>query len=436
LNEWRAHSEKQEQALRSALAIVICATGVQWGKTTVGAVRLMLSIFSHTASTDNFLVVAPTYKILQQSTLPAFLKVMAGYGEYSKADAVFTTTWGTRVYFRTATDPDSIVGITNIRHIWGDEAGLFTLYFWDNIQARAAFREAPITLTTSPYTLNWLYKQIILPKMRNPKARADVELVQAASWENPFMPRGVIDRAKISMDPRRFNAMFGGQWERMSGLVYDCFDEIENQCDPLPLPAGTRVVGGIDWGYTEPFVLKLRAITPDGAHYGIAEFYKSGLTIMDMIQVAKRFQSVHNMGLVYCGPDQPGYIEEMCRNGIKAIPANNDVRVGIDRHYELIKTRRLKYYRGMNPYTLDEIDTYHYPSPDDVEPDQSVKDLKPVQQHDHAVDADRYISIMTYGTENKARPHVPQERRKQVDHHVETERLKRRRSGGGSEEWS
>ena len=32
---------------------------------------------------------------------------------------------GGKVWCRTGTDPDSIVGITNVRAIWGDEAGLF-----------------------------------------------------------------------------------------------------------------------------------------------------------------------------------------------------------------------------------------------------------------------------------------------------------------------
>lgn len=432
---FRPHSAKQERALFSGSPIVVLGTGIQFGKTTVGALKAKMAIHRFTDPHDNFLVVAPTYKILQQSTLPAFLKVMEGLGSFSKADMVFKVSGGGTVYFRTGENPDSIVGITNVRFVWGDEAGLYTLYFWENMQARAAFKEAQIVLTTSPYTLNWLYKEIIRPSLRGTSPRG-VELIQAASWENPYMPASVIDRARITMDPRRFNAMFGGQWERMSGLVYDCFDDVENQCDEFTLPAGTRFVGGIDWGYTEPFVFKVRAITPDGYQYGVHELYKSGLTIMDMVHVVRRMQPIYDLGLVYCGPDQPGYIEEMCRNGIKAVAANNDVRVGVDRHYELLKTRRLKYFKGKNPYTLDEIDTYHYPSPEDVGPDKNVKDLKPVQQNDHALDADRYISIMTYGSVQKVRPYVPQDRARAVDHHVETERLKRGPRSASAEEWS
>ena len=444
MNEFCPHSPLQDLAIRSEKPIVVLASGIQFGKTTAGAVRLKIAIHTHTDPSDNFLVVAPTFKILQQSTLPAFLKVMQGCGEYSKSDAVFTTTWGTRTYFRTGTDPDSIVGITNIRHVWGDECGLLSLYFFENMTARAAFREAPITLTTSPYTLNWLYKQIILPKLKDPKARPDVELIQAASWDNPFMPSGVIDRARLTMDPRRFNAMFGGQWERMAGLVYDCFDEVENVCKPFALPPGTEYYAGVDWGFSVPFAMTVRAITPDGYHYQVAEFYRTGLSPSQKVEAAKRLKLTFNIKLFYCDPEEPASIAEFNAAGIPAMAADNSVKRGIELHYELIKTRRFKIFEGTSPYTLDEMEGYHWPEPKDLKADQDEKDPNPVAQANHALDASRYVTAMTVRSlesmeANKRRraPYSPSfDTPKQVDHAVETERLKRRPRGGGSEEWS
>jgi hypothetical protein len=70
---------------------------------------------------------------------------------------------GGTCYFRTATEPDSIVGITNVQAIWGDEAGKYSLYFWENMQARASFKNCPIMLTTTPYTSNWIFKELVRP---------------------------------------------------------------------------------------------------------------------------------------------------------------------------------------------------------------------------------------------------------------------------------
>lgn len=407
---------------------------------------MKMALHTHTSADDNFLIVAPTYKIMQQSTLPAFLGMMSGQGAFSKADMVFKMNGGGTVYCRTGTDPDSIVGITNVRHVWGDEAGLLTLYLWENMRARAAFREAPITLTTSPYTLNWIFKEIIRPKLKNPTARPDVELVQAASWENPYMPMSVIDDARKTMDPRRFNALFGGQWERMAGLVYDCFDEAENQVDAFTLPTGSKVVGGIDWGYADPFVFKLRAITPNGFQFGIHEFYKSGLTISDIELIVLRICRTYDVGAIYCDPSNPAYIEQLNRAfhkaGLKAhcLPADNSRRLGIDRHYELLKTRKLKYFTGLNPHTIDEIDTYHYPSPEDLRPDQDSKDALPVEQNDHCVDAERYISVMIYQGQDRRAPFVPAsiegQAPKEEDQFKRIERLKRTPRMPKEEKWS
>lgn len=432
------HSTKQQLALRSEKPIVIAASGIQWGKTIIGALKTKLAMHKFTDAGDNFLVTAPTYKIMQQSTLPAFMKVMDGYGEYSTQRAEFKVNGGGTGYFRTATDPDSIVGVTDVRFIWGDEAGKYSLYFWENIQARAAFKSAQICLTTSPYTLNWIFKEFIRPKQKDVMARDDCELVRAASWENPFFPTATIDRARANMDPRRFNMMFGGSWDQIHGLVYDCFDENENQTAMFPFPTGTRFFGGIDWGYTEPFVLVVHAILPNGRRYQISETYKASLTINDIVTICKQKKDVFTIERFYCDPSQPGYIEELNRNGLQAVGAINDIRPGIDYLYELFKSRHLKLITGSSPHTIDELETYHYPDIDDLKPDQTAKEQKPVGQNDHAMDAMRYVSIMSRNIGNqKSAPKVPDDISKPKDQYKRLEQMKiGKNKRGGTENWS
>lgn len=387
---FKPHTIKQQDAIFSDASITLLGTGIQFGKTISGAIWLKRQIHQHDEKENNFLIVAPTYKILSQSTLPPFLKYMEGFGDYNKAEACFTTHHGAKIFCRTNTDPDSIVGITNIRAIWGDEAGKFTLYFWENIQARAAFKDAPIMLTTSPYTLNWIYKELIKPHKAG--AFTNVKVIQAASNENPYFPASVFEEKKRTMDPRRFQMLFGGEWGKMSGLVYDCFDEDLNTVEPFQLPMGTKYYGGIDWGFTDPFVLLIRAVTPDGRHYQISEFYKTGCTINDIIQLCQRKNAIFGRITYFADPSQPGYIEELCRNHISCIPADNDIRRGVDLHYELIKSRRFKLFKGTSPHSIDEYETYHYPEPEDLGPDDKGKDQLPVDQNNHVMDASRYPS--------------------------------------------
>lgn len=434
--EFIPHSEKQAKAVFSDSKITVLGTGIQYGKTTVGAVRLKLRMHEHTARDDAFLVCAPTYKILEQSTLPAFLKLMEGCGEYHAGKGVFRMYGGGTCYFRTNTDPDSIVGITNVRHIWGDEAGKFSLYFWENIQGRGSFKDCQIDLTTSPYTLNWVYKEIVRPKMRDPGARPDVMLVRARSDENPYFPKSEFERRRLTMDPRRFDMIYGGNWGKMSGLVFDCFDDIGNIVKPYELPKGTRIVCGIDWGYTNPCAMVVRAITPAGYHDQIGEAYQAGLTIDDIIDTAKKMVAAYGIEFFWCGPDQPGYIRKFQEAGLPAMAwdaSKGSVRSGIDAHYELIHSRRYRIWEGTSPCTLDEYESYHYPEPEDLKQDQDSKEQGPVKQNDHAMDANRGVTRMEIQMQGRVKhgtgQYDPQIRR--------LDRLKRaKRRGVQTEKWS
>lgn len=442
MNEFVPHSTKQEELILSDAEETIAATGTQWGKSQAGALWMKRQIHTFNDPSDNFIIGAPTYKIMQQSMVPYFLHYMEGYGDYSKSDGVFKLKRAGTVYFRTETDPDSIVGIPNVKAGWLDEAGKLRLYFYQNYQARAASRGARTLLTTSPYSRNWLYKEKVKPFLEGKLQSDKVKLIRAASWENPYHSlHDPQKRAEMraQMDPRMFDMIFGGEWGQMAGLVYDCWDDEENLVSAFEMPVGTKYVAGIDWGYyPDPFVLKVRAITPDGRHYGVSEFVKTRFTITDIAQVTKQKRETFGVSVFYCDPSQPGYIEELNRAGCTAIGADNDIRRGLDLHYELIKTRRYKEFRGACPFSVDERETYHYPEPEDLGPDDNSKEMLPVDQNNHCMDVDRYLTIMTYRSNLRTSPKVPTEQTGPRQETIE-QRLRRLKRGSRtrhSETWS
>lgn len=428
------HTRKQEELIFSDADITAAVTGTQWGKSQGGSLWMKRQIHTFTEKDDNFIIAAPTYKILQQSIIPYFLRYMEGFGYYNKSESVFRVTGCGTVYFRTETDPDSIVGIPNVRAGWLDEAGKLRLYFYENYQARAAAVGARTLLTTSPYSLNWLYKDIWKPAKEG--KRGDVKLISAASWESPYHslhdPKKLAEK-RATMDPRRFQMVFGGEFGRMIGLVYDCWDDDQNLVPAFLLPTGTKYYGGIDWGFTHPFVLKIRAVTPDGRHYGVSEYYKTGTTLADQIQIAQQKKQVYGVSKFFADPSQPGAIEEFNRSGLPCEGADNDIRRGVDLHYELVKTRKYKEFRGACPYSADERENYHYPEPEDLKPDQDSKEQLPVDQHNHAMDVDRYLTVMTYRREVTLTPKVPGEGKK---YKTRLEELQRSHRKSGSESWS
>lgn len=432
---FKCHSDKQECLIFSDAKVTAAITGIQWAKTTSGAWWMKRKIYEHKNKGDNFLICAPTYKILKQSTLPAFLKVMEGAGEYKYGEDEFQTNWGTKVYMRTGTDPDSIVGITNVRAVWGDEAGKYSLYFWENIQGRASFKDAPIMLTSTPYAMNWFFKEILKPFKSG--TRPDLLVIQAKSCDNPYFPMAEYERRKKTMDPRRFNAMYNGEFEKMHGLVYDCFDEDLHIVEPHQLPLGTRFYAGVDWGTTHPFVIHVRAVTPEGLHYQVGEVFRTGYTLMDMIHQAKMMKQVWDVQAFYCDPSQPGYIEEFNRHGLTAVKADNDIRTGIDLTYNLIKEGKFKFFKGQCEHTIDGLNTYHYPEPEDLGPDDSSKEPNPVKQDDDAVDGMRYCTIMTYHSGVKKPAQVPSPMpKRELTNEERIKKLKQLNNNKRTESWS
>jgi hypothetical protein len=205
--------------------------------------------------------------------------------------------------------------------------------------------------------------------------------------------------------------MYGGNFDRMQGLVYDVFDEDLNNADPFEFPNGTQFFGGIDWGYTEPFVLNVHAVLPNGLRFQVSETYKSGLQLPDIGEICGQKMKTWGVKRFYADPSQPGSIAYLNSLGCTCVAANNDIRVGIDTMYEQIKSRNFKLIKGTSPHTIDEFDTYHYPDPKDLRPDQHAKECKPVGQNDHSMDANRYVILGTSRSNLKHTPRVPGKKR-------------------------
>jgi len=385
----------QRLAFKSEKQIILFIAGIQSGKTTLGALWTLYQTAKYSEPNSNFIVTAPTYKVLEQSTLPAFRKVAKLAGGYKKGDAVFELSKDRKIFFRTGTDPESLEGITNVMAIWGDEAGNLTRYFFENMMGRAAFKQAQVLLTTTPYAMNWLSD---IARDATTGKRNDCDLINCRSIDSPYFPKDEYKRQSKLLDPRRFRMKYEGIFGQMEGLVYDCIESDDIYIDSIALPPQTNYYAGIDWGFNDPFAMSVIAHAPDGTFYQVAEFVKSGLTPSDMVRIAKARQSLYNIRCFYCDPSRPDLIQEFNKNKLNSLGSENDIKQGIAVMYELFKTRKLKIFKDMCPNTIDELSTYHYPERIDLKRDQHNKDWDlPVDQGNHSVDNLRYGIIELTG---------------------------------------
>lgn len=394
MGDYTLHA-KQMQAVYSPKRITIMCAGIQGGKTTAGGLWMKRKVFNNKEKDANFLITAPTVKIFNQSTEPKFLELFNGYGKYNKTDQIFEMNGKRRIYLRSMHEPDSIEGMTNVYGIWPDELGKCSLKAWTNIEGRSAFKMCQIFGTTTPYALNWLWKDIYKPWTQG--KRDDVDFIQFPSIDNPYFPKAEYERQKRLLDPRVFAMKYEGKFERMAGLVYPDLDDVLNIEDAFaPNPRDYLICAGIDFGYTNPFAVSVRALhRKQPRDYQIGEFYKSGMLLDDMTAILRKMQSRIGVEIFYADSEDPRTIADLRARGINihaATKGPGSVKNGIAAHGELIRTREYKYFRGKCPHTEDEYATYHYP---EDKGEESNQDENPVKANDHLMNANMYCTVMT-----------------------------------------
>jgi PBSX family phage terminase large subunit len=370
--------------------------GLQSGKTTAGGLWMRKTLSQYHAEKDSSYIVAfPTYSIFNSSTLPAFFKYCGALGYFHKSEKTFYLNHGPKVYFRSMDNEWSCEGITKCRGIWVDEGGLISTQAFINLMGRAAPMQCNIFISTTPYnTSNYLYHDLYEPWKDG--ERDDVDIIQFKSVDNPYFPRDEYYRQQRLLDPRMFALRYEGRFERMAGLVYQDFD-YANICDPFKIdPNKYLVVGGLDWGYADPFAVVIRALSRDGkADYQIGEYLRTGHTPDEQLEVTKRLQKEYGVTTWYADSADPGMIEYFRKNGLSitgVVKGHNSVQNGIALHQQLIRAKTYRVFRGKCPCTEEEYETYSYP------PDKDGKNpiTTPVKFADHLMDASRYVSMCCF----------------------------------------
>jgi PBSX family phage terminase large subunit len=389
---------KQLVAYQSTSRVIAFIGGLQSGKSTVGGLWFAKQVALHDSSPNTFLVCSPTYKIMEQSILPWILRLFHGAGHYKGSDDAIHLNGGGVIYLRSLTDPDCIEGIARVRSIWTDEAGLISYRAWSNLLGRSAFCRAPIMLTTTPYSQNFLYRDIYLPYVKGQIKEPDCTVVTCNSSDNPYFDKGELERQRKLMDSRIYRMKYEAKFEKLVGLVYPDFDLGTNTIESHKIPRDRyTIVGGVDPGFNDPFAICVCAIANDGKQVIIfAEFYKQYVSHSDRINVLKDFQARYGITQYYCDSSTPADIDMMVSANLPVVAVEKgpgSVMSGISYVTSLIRDKRLRVMAGTCPHFIEEINLYSYPETQlDVEGRGTEK---PIGMHDHCFVAGTSIYTST-----------------------------------------
>ena len=362
-------------------------SGVQGGKTTAGAAWELLRWQAEPKG--DHLILAPTYKILQQSTLRKLDALMPrGWAEFNKQESCYNLAGGGKAFVRSTEDPDAMEGIT-ASDVWMDEAGMMAVKACANAQARRSATQGPVFLTTTPYGTNWL-KTDFFDKSR--RGLPEYRTVHFRSIDSPHFPKAEWDRAQRDMTPAAFARKFGGEFTRLEGLVYEDFDRVKHGLDMPSVPRHWERIGGLDFGWSEghPFAASVWASAgfrdPRHKVVKVAEHKKHGLLLQQHLQVMRNLEArVGRVSVWYADPSAAQQIAELKRlaeqsgNPITIKSANNAVEWGIECVVALMRNDRYRIVAKWCPETIDELETYHRDEEGRI-----------VKEADHLLDADRY----------------------------------------------
>lgn len=217
---------------------------------------------------------------------------------------------------------------------------------------------------------HWLYDKVL--------TRPDCYFIKSTYKDNPFLPKEqVAEIESYRESDSNFWRIYGeGERGHSEGIIYTHWQTSDRE------PNAGLTVFGLDFGYNNPTAL-VKITENEKSFYVSEEIYQSHLTNTDLIGLLK--QIVKSSDTIYCDAAEPQRIEEIRRAGFKAVPANKDVKAGID----FIKSRKLFIHQG-SVNLLKEIKSYKYKTPR-----QKIANTpeEPLKLNDHAMDAMRYAAI-------------------------------------------
>jgi hypothetical protein len=186
------------------------------------------------------------------------------------------------------------------------------------------------------------------------------------------------------------------------------------------------VVGGIDWGYSNPAAALVFALDGDGRVWQLDEFYQRRAALEEtllpaILELTRRY----GVRTWYCGPDEPEHIarlaEALAREGLpsRAVKADNAVRAGIQTVTSLL-ARRPDGTRGLyvSPrciHTIAEYQSYQYETVSKGGLTARDGSELPLKQNDHAMDATRYALHTALGQRRATNAYLAALRRRPPD---------------------
>ena len=188
-----------------------------------------------------------------------------------------------------------------------------------------------------------------------------------------------LEEEKRTLGQAWFDQEYGCSFAGHQGLVYPGLASCAVSEAPNPLEG--RTVGGIDFGFRNPFAAVWGVLTRDDVIWLTGEHYASRQPLHE--------NAVHLPRKVhwFADPAGAGDIAALRCGDLVVQKGDNSLRAGIAAVTARIQTGRLKVVAAACPHLLDEAGRYCYAAPEDA----GGQSEQPIDAHNHALAALRYM---------------------------------------------
>ena len=420
---FRAH-RSQLELLSSRARLVGFVGGAGSGKTTAGVVWSLMK--AATLPGSRGMLIARSYPQLRQSLMVELEKWARAsrldeVWQFHRADMEIRLPNAARFWLRSADRPESLLG-ADLAWLYGDEVAL-----WDEAAFKYAlsrlrqpgFRQQAV-FTFTPKGRNWAYNVFGLPR-----ADDQIHIIRASTRDNPYLDPAFIAmlEAQYGTDTLWARQEIEGEFVSFEGLVYPQFSETVHVRPAPDHAAFSRIVAGVDWGFTNPGAIIVVGQYAPGhpaanpSHHdappdltGPAAFaalkpttpHPTPFHVLDeaygrnippdgprecWVSIAARLAVRWGIEVFFCDPSEPGNIEAFRRAGLRTLPADNSVEPGIARVSALLDARQL-FIAPSCRNLIEELSRYSFETDREGHPTGRV-----LKAFDHACDALRYALV-------------------------------------------
>ena len=367
--QWKQKQPKTYYDLKgSRKRIVINQGGTRSGK-TYSTLQVLCEYCQRNRDSGAIIsVIRKTLPALKGSAYRDFLEILQREGWYSENDhnksEMYYNLFGNLFEFISVDQPQKIRG--RKRTIcFINEANELT---WEDFFQLNIRTSDKIIVDYNPSDeFHWIYEKL--------QIREDADFFVSTYLNNPFLPQELIDEIELlrQADDNYWRVYGLGERGISQETVYThwTYGEFPEDCE---------VAYGVDFGYNVPSTV-VKIGFKEASCYVSEALYETKLTTNDLIERLKGL-GIERSDELFCDNAEPKTIEELCRAGYNAKPAEKDVYAGIQK----VKSMPL-FVTPESANLIKEIKSYKWKLDKNgkIHPDEV-----PVKFNDHAMDAMRY----------------------------------------------